>query len=91
MYQHCGPRVAFCATISLARRGLPKQTHRGAAYDLLAPVYGWSTEACEAADLKDTKALLDELASGWQLMASFHRSGPADYWSAMRTTPDAAS
>jgi hypothetical protein len=68
MYQHCGPRVAFCATISLARRGLPKQTHRGAAYDLLAPVYGWSTEACEAADLKDTKALLDELASGWQLM-----------------------
>ena len=61
MYQHCGPRVAFCATISLARRGLPKQTHLGAAYDLLAPVYGWFTEGFDSADLKDAKALLDEL------------------------------
>jgi len=32
------------------------------AYDLLAPVYGWFTEGFDTADLKDAKALLDELA-----------------------------
>ena len=31
------------------------------AYDLLAPVYGWFTEGFETPDLKDAKALLDEL------------------------------
>jgi predicted ATPase len=31
------------------------------ARDLLAPVYGWFTEGFETADLKDAKALLDEL------------------------------
>ena len=30
--------------------------------DLLAPVYGWFTEGFDTADLKDAKALLDELA-----------------------------
>ena len=34
----------------------------GEAYDLLAPVYGWFTEGFETKDLKDAKALLDELA-----------------------------
>jgi predicted ATPase len=34
---------------------------RQAAYDLLAPIYGWFTEGFETADLKDAKALLDEL------------------------------
>ena len=32
------------------------------ARDLLAPVYGWFTEGFDTADLKDAKALLDELA-----------------------------
>ncbi len=32
------------------------------AYDLLAPVYGWFTEGFHTADLKDAKALLEELA-----------------------------
>jgi predicted ATPase len=32
------------------------------AYDLLAPVYGWFTEGFDTADLKDAKALLDEMA-----------------------------
>jgi predicted ATPase len=32
------------------------------AYDLLAPVYGWFTEGFDTKDLKDAKALLDELA-----------------------------
>ncbi len=31
------------------------------ARDLLAPVYGWFTEGFDTADLKDAKALLDEL------------------------------
>lgn len=33
------------------------------AYDLLAPVYGWFTEGFYCPDLKDAKALLDELSS----------------------------
>jgi predicted ATPase len=32
------------------------------AFDLLAPVYNWFTEGFDTADLKDAKALLDELA-----------------------------
>jgi predicted ATPase len=32
------------------------------AHDLLAPVYGWFTEGFGTADLKDAKALLDELS-----------------------------
>ena len=32
------------------------------AHDLLAPVYGWFTEGFDTADLKDAKALLDELS-----------------------------
>jgi predicted ATPase len=31
------------------------------ARDILAPVYGWFTEGFETPDLKDAKALLDEL------------------------------
>ena len=32
------------------------------ARDLLAPVYGWFTEGFDTADLKEARALLDELA-----------------------------
>ena len=32
------------------------------AHDLLAPVYHWFTEGFDTLDLKDAKALLDELA-----------------------------
>jgi hypothetical protein len=38
------------------------QGKRQDAYELLAPVYGWFTEGFDTADLKDAKALLDELA-----------------------------
>jgi predicted ATPase len=31
------------------------------ARDLLAPIYNWFTEGFDAPDLKDAKALLDEL------------------------------
>ncbi len=30
--------------------------------NLLAPVYGWLTEGFDTADLKEAKALLDELS-----------------------------
>jgi class 3 adenylate cyclase/tetratricopeptide (TPR) repeat protein len=40
------------------------QGKRQEAYELLAPVYGWFTEGFDTADLKDAKALLDELAEG---------------------------
>ena len=48
------------ATVSLARLWRD-QGHRAEARDLLAPVYGWFTEGFDTADLKDAKALLDEL------------------------------
>jgi predicted ATPase len=32
------------------------------ARDLLAPIYDWFTEGFDTADLKEAKALLDELA-----------------------------
>ena len=50
------------ATMSMARlwrdQGKPQQ-----ARELLAPVYGWFTEGFDTLDLKEAKALLDELAS----------------------------
>ena len=49
------------AATSLARLWRD-QGRRSAAHDLLAPVYGWFTEGFDTADLKDAKALLDELA-----------------------------
>jgi predicted ATPase len=39
------------------------QGKRDEARDLLAPVYGWFSEGFDTCDLKDAKALLDELAS----------------------------
>ena len=38
------------------------QGKREEARELLAPVYGWFTEVFETRDLKEAKALLDELA-----------------------------
>jgi len=39
------------------------QGKRDRARDLLAPVYGWFTEGFDTLDLKEAKALLDELVS----------------------------
>ena len=49
------------AAMSMARlwRDQGKRTQ---ARDLLAPVYGWFTEGFDTLDLKEAKALLDELA-----------------------------
>ncbi len=49
------------ATMSLARL-LAKQGRRDEARAMLADIYGWFTEGFDTADLKDAKALLDELA-----------------------------
>ena len=50
------------AAMSMARlwRDQGKQDE---ARDLLAPVYGWFTEGFDTLDLKEAKALLEELAS----------------------------
>jgi class 3 adenylate cyclase/predicted ATPase len=48
------------ATMSLARLWRD-QGKRDEARDLLAPVYGWFTEGFDTLDLKEAKALLDEL------------------------------
>jgi predicted ATPase len=48
------------SAISLARL-LKERGERTAAQDLLAPIYGWFTEGFDTADLKDARALLNEL------------------------------
>jgi predicted ATPase len=48
------------AATSLARLRR-EQGRRDEARDLLAPLYGWFTEGFDTADLKEAKALLDEL------------------------------
>ena len=48
------------ATTSLARL-LAKQGKRDEARTMLADIYDWFTEGFDTADLKDAKALLDEL------------------------------
>ncbi len=49
------------AATSLARLW-GERGRRAEARDLLAPVYSWFTEGFDTADLKDAKALLDELS-----------------------------
>ena len=50
------------ASISLARL-LAKQDERDEARAMLVEIYNWFTEGFDTADLKDAKALLDELAN----------------------------
>jgi tetratricopeptide (TPR) repeat protein len=49
-------------TVSLARL-LRDTGRRNEAHSMLADIYNWFTEGFDTADLKDAKALLDELAS----------------------------
>jgi predicted ATPase len=49
------------AAVSLARLRRD-QGRRGEARDLLAPVYSWFTEGFDTTDMKEAKALLDEIA-----------------------------
>jgi predicted ATPase len=50
------------ATLELARLWRD-QGKRDEARELLAPVYGWFTEGFDTLDLKEAKALLEELAA----------------------------
>ncbi len=56
------------ATTSFARL-LAKQGHRDGARAMLAEIYNWFTKGFDTADLKDAKALLDELRA---LSISYH-------------------
>jgi hypothetical protein len=48
---------------SAARQTAADHGKRDEARDLLAPVYGWFTEGFDTRDLKEAKALLEELAA----------------------------
>ena len=48
------------AAMSMARLWRD-QGKRQEAHDLLAPIYGWFTEGFDTLDLKEAKALLDQL------------------------------
>ena len=43
------------------------------ARELLAPVYGWFTEGFDTRDLKEAKALLEELATNDKASESFNQ------------------
>jgi class 3 adenylate cyclase len=51
-------RATMCVARLVARQGSYHQAHT-----MLAEIYGWFTEGFDTADLKDAKALLDELSS----------------------------
>jgi tetratricopeptide (TPR) repeat protein len=54
--------LELTATISIARL-LARQGKREEAHVLLAEIYNWFTEGFDTADLKDAKALLDDLST----------------------------
>jgi class 3 adenylate cyclase/predicted ATPase len=58
--QQSAKSLELRATTSLARL-LAQQGHRDEARAMLAEIYDWFTEGFDTADLKDAKALLDEL------------------------------
>ena len=49
---------------SLGARDWRDRGKRTQARDLLAPIYGWFTEGFDTPDLKEAKALLEELGIG---------------------------
>jgi predicted ATPase len=57
-----GKSLELRATISLARL-LARESRSDEARAMLAEIYDWFTEGFDTADLKDAKALLDELSS----------------------------
>jgi predicted ATPase len=79
MDEHTAAEHSYCDALAVARRQSAKfwelraaldlarlwrdQGKRYEARDLLAPVYGWFTEGFDTRDLKEAKALLEELAA----------------------------
>jgi predicted ATPase len=76
-HEHAGAEDSYGHALAVARRQSAKfwelraavdlarlwrdQGKRTEARDLLAPIYGWFTEGFDTLDLKEAKALLDEL------------------------------
>jgi predicted ATPase len=56
-----GARLLALRAATTLARVLAERNERHMAADLLAPIYGWFTEGFDTADLKEAKALLDEL------------------------------
>jgi len=56
-----GARLLELRTATTLARVLVEKNQRHKAVDILAPVYGWFTEGFDTQDLKEAKALLDEL------------------------------
>jgi predicted ATPase len=49
--------------LMVGARELARSGQRDEARELLAPVYGWFTEGFDTLDLKEARALFDELAA----------------------------
>jgi predicted ATPase len=60
--QQSGKSLELRATTSLARL-LAREGRGGEARAMLAEIYNWFIEGFDTADLKDAKALLEELAA----------------------------
>jgi len=61
--QRQGAKTRELAYTSRPARLLVRQGHRQEARVILADIYNWFTEGFDTADLKEAKALLDELSS----------------------------
>jgi predicted ATPase len=77
IHSFCAKSPKPHATTSLARM-LAKQGRRVEARTMLAEIYGWFTEGFDTADLKDAKALLDQLNAqpGAVCCSNVERFGP---------------
>jgi predicted ATPase len=60
--RQCAKSLELRAVTSLSRL-LQKQGKKDEARRMLAEIYGWFTEGFDTADLKDAKALLEELST----------------------------
>jgi predicted ATPase len=60
--QRQGAKLFELRSATSLARSWRDQGKRTEARDLLAPIYGWFTEGMDTPDLKEAKALLDELA-----------------------------
>jgi predicted ATPase len=60
--RQAGARLFELRSTTVLARVMAERHERHKAIDILAPIYNWFTEGFETTDLKDAKALLDELA-----------------------------
>ena len=61
--QRCARKRGSCAPRSASRACSRRKARRDEARTMLAEIYNWFTEGFDTADLKDAKALLDELSA----------------------------